>query len=90
MRGMIAAVVLLTALGWGAVGPSLAVFHMPNALPTGDQRPESHAQALVMVLPAREAGFPCPPIRTEGAPGRDFPEYLTCAEPPHPAPARCP
>lgn len=89
MRSLIVLAVVLAGLGMVA-GLTLAMAHQSTMLSASVGTPDVRAQAPGMVLPGQEAGYPCPPIGTEGPPERDLPESVRCADPADPVPAYCP
>jgi hypothetical protein len=81
MRRAIGAGVILMILGCAAVGFPLAGIQQPHGAPTEDWRQASHLTAPALVPPSQEAGYPCPPVGTEGPPARDLPESRMSARP---------
>ena len=81
MRRMIGAAVVLMVLGWATVGFPLAGLYQSYGVPTEDWQQASHLTASALVPPGQEAGYPCPPVVTEGPPVRHLPESSVSARP---------
>jgi hypothetical protein len=89
MMRLIVVTVILVFLG-AVFALTLAMSQQPDAFLAGGQRFDSPDQTQAPVPPGQRTDYPCPPIGTEGPPGRDLPESVTCAEPADPAPQYCP
>jgi len=85
----IGAAVLLTILGWAAVGLSFAGVRQSHGGPTEGRRMESRIQAPAVIPTGQEVGYLCPPIGTEGPPERDMPESKVSSGPAVGAALRC-
>ncbi len=58
MRRVMGAAVVLTILGWAAIGFPLAGIPQPHGAPTEVGGQASRLTALAAVPPGREAGYP--------------------------------
>ena len=81
MRRMIGAAVVLMVLGWAAACYPFVGLHQSHGTPTEDRQQASHLPAPALVPPGQEAGYPCPPVGTEGPPVRHLPESRVSAGP---------
>lgn len=73
MRRAISTAFMVLSLGWTAAGFPVAGISQPHGAPTEVWGQASRLAAPALVPMDREAGYPCPPIGTEGPPERETP-----------------
>lgn len=74
MRRVIGVAVVLVVIGWTVAGVPLAGPDQLHGAPMMGGRQATYLPSLVVVSPGHEAGYPCPPVGTEGPPMRHLPE----------------